>query len=172
MNKNNLLFCLILLIGTGCTNNSTSKQPETQQSTEEEEKILLGTIAPQDLHAPGYQEWFDPTYKAYQPDEKMMAQIGSGMENLNIKIFMGTWCSDSQREIPAFYRLLDDLKYDVSKVYMVGVDRTKELPEKELEGYDIEYVPTIIFYRGDKEIGRVIETPQTTLEQDILTMLE
>ncbi len=172
MNKTYLLLCAVLLISTACNNNSTSKQQDTQQSTNEEEKILLGAIDRKDLNSPEYQEWFAPTYKNYHPDDKTMAEISSRLQEVSIKVFMGTWCEDSQREIPAFYRILNDLNYDISELQMVGLDKTKTLPKEHLEGYDIEYVPTIIFYRGEEEIGRIIETPEATLEGDILGILE
>ena len=54
---------------------------------------------------------------------------------------------------------------------MIAVDRTKEEPKAEVEGYEIEYVPTLIFYREQKEIGRIIETPELSLEEDILAIL-
>ena len=43
--------------------------------------------------------------------------------------------------------------------------------QDELHGYEIEYVPTFIFYREDKEIGRIIETPILSLEEDMLAIL-
>jgi hypothetical protein len=33
-------------------------------------------------------------------------------------------------------------------------------------------VPTIIFYENGKELGRIVESPEKTLETDILKILE
>ncbi|MEJ2614863.1 MAG: hypothetical protein P8Z35_07895 [Ignavibacteriaceae bacterium] len=35
----------------------------------------------------------------------------------------------------------------------------------------IELVPTIIFYKDEKELGRIVETPNDSLEKDILKIL-
>ena len=32
---------------------------------------------------------------------------------------------------------------------------------------DIELVPTFIFYRNGEELGRIVETPEDTLEKDL-----
>jgi len=40
------------------------------------------------------------------------------------------------------------------------------------EYYSAERVATIIFYRGGDELGRIEETPEGTLEEDILKITE
>ncbi len=34
------------------------------------------------------------------------------------------------------------------------------------ETYGVELVPTFIFMSGEEELGRIVETPEETLEQD------
>ena len=56
------------------------------------------------------------------------------------------------------------------------VNRDKKNPESDIEYLNIERVPTFIFYKtgGDgskKEIGRIIETPVRSLEEDLLDIL-
>ncbi len=84
---------------------------------------------------------------------------------------MGTWCSDSQRDIPALYRILDQLDFDQENLEIIAVDRSKTLPEAELEGVTLEYVPMTIIYKQNEEVGRIVEFPETTLEEDMLGML-
>ena len=86
-------------------------------------------------------------------------------------MFMGTWCSDSQREVPAFYKILNQTDFDHTNLEVIAVSQEKDTPNKLEEGFAIEYVPTIIFYRNDKEIGRYVEVAQETLEKDILAIL-
>jgi hypothetical protein len=55
---------------------------------------------------------------------------------------------------------------------IICVDKDKKAGDVSLEGMDILKVPTIIIYHNKRELGRIIETPQTTLEQDFLTILK
>ena len=41
----------------------------------------------------------------------------------------------------------------------------------DLKKYEMEKVPTFIFYRHEKEIGRIIEHPEERLEEDINKIL-
>ena len=58
-----------------------------------------------------------------------------------------------------------------AQLTMVGVDRTKKDAEGLTVKHDILRVPTFVFFRGEKEIGRVVERATTTLEADIAAIL-
>jgi thiol-disulfide isomerase/thioredoxin len=85
---------------------------------------------------------------------------------------MGSWCSDSRREVPRFYKILDRLKFDQNKLTLFCVDRSKKDSADDTSKLNIESVPTFIFYRKEKEIGRIIESPKETLEKDIQKIVE
>jgi len=85
---------------------------------------------------------------------------------------MGTWCSDSRREVPNFYKILDKLNYPDNKITLINVDRKKNGIEIDVSKLNIELVPTFIVYRNNTEIGRIIETPNESLERDLLKILE
>jgi thiol-disulfide isomerase/thioredoxin len=88
---------------------------------------------------------------------------------------MGTWCPDSQREVPKFLRILADLRqqYGVElPVSFVAVDRSKQKPADLIAGKHLEKVATFIYYRGDDELGRIVEKTQSPLfEDDLLTIV-
>ena len=84
---------------------------------------------------------------------------------------MGTWCSDSQREVPSFYKIMNAIGYQTNKIDLISVDREKSTPQELEKGLDINYVPTIIFYKYGEEINRIVEAPIESLEKDILTIL-
>jgi len=84
---------------------------------------------------------------------------------------MGTWCSDSRREVPRFYKILDSLNFPSAKVKLIMVDRKKEAAEVNIASLNIELVPTMIIYNDGLEIGRIVETPKETLEKDLAAIL-
>jgi hypothetical protein len=63
------------------------------------------------------------------------------------------------------------LKYNPSEVEILCFSRQFKDKEIEAKRYDIKKIPTIIIYRNNTEIGRIIETPHTTLEKDLLDIL-
>jgi thiol-disulfide isomerase/thioredoxin len=117
--------------------------------------------------------WFDEGYASYEIDKEGLAKISNPMlEGITITIVMGTWCSDSQREVPHFYRIMDDLKFNESNITLINVDSKKTVPGEDLSSLNIKRVPTFIFYRNGYEIGRIIESPVASLEKDMAQILE
>jgi hypothetical protein len=52
----------------------------------------------------------------------------------------------------------------------IAVDHQKKTTHFKMEHLKIERVPTIIFYSNNRE-GRIVETPKTTLEKDMLEIV-
>jgi thiol-disulfide isomerase/thioredoxin len=111
---------------------------------------------------------------AYTPDitviEMMKSYVRAGDR---VEVYMGTWCEDSEREVPKFLRISDDLKSQFGvdlPVKFVAVDRSKQQPAKLLEGKHLAKVATFIYYRGDQELGRIEERPTALFEDDLLAI--
>ncbi|HEX9982889.1 MAG TPA: HEAT repeat domain-containing protein [Thermoanaerobaculia bacterium] len=120
---------------------------------------------------PGYGEG----RAAYKPDltivEMMKGLVRAGDR---VEVYMGTWCPDSLREVPKFLRVVDDLDQQFGvklPVSFVAVDRSKTQPAKLLSAKHVDKVATFIYYRGDQELGRIVETPQSLLEDDLLVIV-
>ncbi len=129
-------------------------------------KILVGYIN-RDIFADTlFSAWYKKEYDTYKADNNILKRIKENPFSYNIKIVMGSWCSDTKRELPRFLQILDLLNFPDDKLEMIAVDVDKRTEGKEIEGLEIEFVPTFIFYRGNQEIGRIIEKPVTTLEKD------
>ena len=84
---------------------------------------------------------------------------------------MGTWCPDSRREVPRFMKILNIWQFPATKLTFIGVDNAKLSPVGEYNSLDIQRVPTFIIYKNNIEAGRIIENPTTSLEQDIVNIL-
>ncbi len=132
---------------------------------------LMGIITQEDLKQQPFKQWFDSNYDYYNLNKTVVKEIGNHINGITIKAFLGTWCGDSQIEVPQFYKLLDALNFDYKYLTMIAVDRDNNTPDNLQEGLNIIRVPTFIFYRNDLEIGRYVEFPRETLEKDILKIV-
>jgi len=139
--------------------------------TVKNKKMLIGFCTREVFQDTAFKDWFDEQYKNYQPDYEVLDKLEGKLNDISITIVMGTWCSDSREQIPSFYKILDELNYDTNKITLICVDRKKKGLSDEADGFNIELVPTIIFYRNNEEIGRIIETPAETLEKDMLEIV-
>lgn len=118
-----------------------------------------------------FNTWFDSRYDNYTVDITVTDKIKENLKDVTVKAFMGTWCGDSKREIPHFYKIADEVGLGINEIDLVTVNRSKRTPDNLQEGFNVLRVPTFIFYRKDKEIGRVVEYPRETLEKDILKIV-
>lgn len=117
-------------------------------------------------------EWFNDYYSYYETDKYVVEQLKPLLKGVTIKAFIGTWCGDSKREVPNFYKVLDEAGFNYKKLTMVTVNRSKKANGLE-QGYNVLWVPTFIFYKNGKEIGRFVEHSVNggTIEGDFLKIL-
>ncbi|NQU81891.1 MAG: thioredoxin family protein [Bacteroidetes bacterium] len=134
--------------------------------------ILIGECNRDAFTMEPFQEWYDFEYEEYTPEQTVIEKLKKHINDvLRIKIVMGSWCSDSQREVPRFYRIMDEAGIPDEKVELLSVNRDKVVPGMDISALKIERVPTFIIHDGLKELGRIIETPAETLEKDFLRIL-
>jgi len=115
--------------------------------------------------------WFEAEKDSYVVLKEYFEDYQTDFENITIKVVLGTWCSDSRREVPRFIKILEYIKFPIENLKMICVDRNKKDLSNEVESLDIKLVPTFIIRKGEKEIGRIIETPVKSLEEDLLIIL-
>ncbi|WP_053002467.1 thioredoxin family protein [Kordia jejudonensis] len=134
---------------------------------------MLGEINKKGFTQNSFDKWFTPNYEAYQPDEKTIQKLKRKLKKYTITVFMGTWCGDSKREVPKFYKVLEAANFPENKLRVIGLNNGKEQykqgPNGEEIGMNIHRVPTFIVYdKKGKEIGRIVEHPVESLEADLL----
>lgn len=135
-------------------------------------EVIIGYCDRQGLHADGeFGISFDQEYAEYEYDKKIIKKIRRHRVDYSIMLVIGTWCGDSKEQVPRFFRIIDEARIDDDIMTLVAVDGEKTGGDVDLEAYGIERVPTIIFYRNGAEIGRITETPQSTLENDMLKII-
>jgi hypothetical protein len=132
------------------------------------EEILYGYCDRSGLETGEFGKLFDEYYKIYEPDQAVLNQLKAKKEGVEILVILGTWCSDSQEQVPRLFKILDKIRFSKKKVQLICVSKDKEAGTVETSNYNIQKVPTFIVYRKGKEVGRIVETPYSTLEKDLL----
>ena len=135
-------------------------------------EMFLGPITYEGLQKEPFAEWFQLNYNGHPLDTTLVDSLKPLLKKVSIKVFMGTWCSDSQREVPALFKILEATDYKMDYLNMVAVTHDKDTPDGLEKEYELEYVPTIIFFKDGAEINRIVEYPIQTLESDMLTILK
>ncbi len=134
------------------------------------QEILLGRVEPEAMLSIS-SEW-RTNREAYDPAEADIRVIASSPVTARLDVYFGSWCSDSRREVPRFLKILDRASPASLKVRFYGLDRTKKEPARLVRRGAIERVPTFILRVDGREVGRIVETPQTTLEHDLALLFQ
>lgn len=164
-------YFAILFLTAFCTAGFAQKG---YQITTKGKPNLVGPINSKMLTKGPYGKWYNANYDSSAIDKTQLAEIKSLLQGVDsIQIFFGSWCGDSRREVPKFLRILDDAKYKNRKI--IGVNNVfedyKQSPFGEEKGMNIHRVPTFVFYKDETEIGRIVESPIKSLEEDMIDVL-
>jgi len=162
-----LLSSLVLFtaIITSCSVHKTINTQNTYLETNED--ILLGHVDESELKNNPVFNKTEDYYNSYNVDEKLARIIQEKSDDINIIAVFGSWCGDSKVNIPVFRKIIDKSNFNKSKVKYIAVDRRKKGGNVNVSALNIEYVPTFIFIRNNKEIGRIVENPiNKTIEED------
>lgn len=135
------------------------------------EPLILGYCPLSALNDSVFNNTWTTEYNDYQPDYETLDTLEGKLKDINITIVFRSTCSDSREQLPRFFKILNELNYPVEKITLIGVNREKQGLSNEVEELEIEFVPTFIFYKDGKEIGRIVETPAESLEKDMLKIL-
>lgn len=107
-----------------------------------------------------------------QPDAAAVRALATVPPGAEVIVYLGTWCSDSRREVTRLWRALDAMAAPPPfTVQWVGVDGEKREPAALLGGVTLERVPTIVVRRGGREVGRIVESAPRGIERELLDLL-
>jgi thiol-disulfide isomerase/thioredoxin len=132
------------------------------------EDDLLGRIQPADLLRLG-EDWC-PGHDGYVPAPEDLRRLASFDRPAVLEVYLGTWCPDSLREVPRLLRILEAASPGGLRLRLYGIDRTKTRPRRLVRRAGLERVPTLILKVDGIEVGRIVETPDTTLEHDLASL--
>lgn len=142
------------------------------QENEDINGNLIGYIGKSDFLKGKHKDWFLKNYEDYHPNQKIVQKIKKNIKNVSVKAFIGSWCHDSKRELPRFYKIMELTAFDFTNNFqMIGITIGKKTPDNLQKGYAVKHTPTFIFYRDGKEVGRFVEHSRKTIEKDLLRIL-
>ena len=188
------LIALLALLMLGCKSNN-KETPETETAIEtipeietvvydaqgrnqividtlDDGVMLLGHIDAASIKKEPFAEWYATNYEGHPMDSSLVDSIKPLLADVSIKVYMGSWCEDSQREVPALFKILEQASMADNRLSLVALDHDKMTPDSLQVADAIEYVPTIILSKDGQELNRIVEYPQGSLEQDLLTILK
>jgi len=169
MNTKIIVAVLIVLSGFQATAQMlNSMVVDTKTKT----KMLIGYCNKEGLEKDVYGVYFKSQYDVYNPADTYITKLEGKLDDIEITVVLGTWCSDSQREVPRFYKVINEAGYNDKRVKVIAVDKAKEAIVVDIKDLNIEKVPTFIIYRDNVEIGRIIETPKKSLEKDLWKIIK
>ncbi len=160
-------FALVILcFGVLCISFISMTKDRVISYDEKNNKVIKGLMSFEELQRDSAFAWFDIEYRSYHPKGLAISQLKASGREDEIIIFAGTWCGDTKEQLPRFYHILQDANFPMHRIVMHGVDHKKHALGREDKKFKIERIPTFIFLRNGKEIGRIIETPVKSLEED------
>lgn len=133
---------------------------------------IISNLNVEELKQGPHNHWFTPRYERAVMDEDRVAHLATLLEDVEILGFVGTWCGDTKRDLPNLFKILDEIEYDDSKIDLVAVDRSYKDPSGNNTEWNVKRVPTFIFLKDNKEVGRYVERPRVSLIEDIIKILE
>jgi len=156
-------YCFIFLLAAVMTGCSAIKGKEDY-------RIITGPTAKSTLSTPEF-PWFETNYRNYVVPDDAIAELKSLItDDVRFVTFSGTWCSDSRRWVPQFYKLMDVLNCENYEV--IGLDRQKASPQKTEKNYSVNFVPTFIILKNGKELERFLENMPRSLHEDFIEVLK
>lgn len=157
MKRSFLLVSLVLIFSLGLVPCGAGPKDLTGPTTRE--AILA--------HTPSWQDQI----AAYQPDPAALDKLRGLGREVRIEVFFGSWCSDSMAHVSAFFKILDLVDSPLLQPSYFGVPEAKEKRAAFFEGRTIEKLPTFIIWVDGREVGRIVETPQKSVEADLVKIL-
>jgi len=111
-------------------------------------------------------------YDEYSFDPGIIEVLKTKTDKLiTVKIYFAFWCGDSENNVPPLMRILDEMGVERAQVNYFNVNRKQSGEKYYFEKLNVLRIPTFIFFKDGKEIGRIVENPKKTLEEDLLEIL-
>jgi hypothetical protein len=108
---------------------------------------------------------------AYQPDPAVLDRLRGLGREARIEVYFGIWCSDSAALVPAFFKLIDTADTPLLQAVYTAVPEAKEKRAPYCRDREVIKLPTFVILLDGREAGRIVETPEKSLEADLARIL-
>jgi thiol-disulfide isomerase/thioredoxin len=108
---------------------------------------------------------------AYQPKPDCVEKLRALGREVKVEIFLGTWCTDSKAHVSEYFKILDLADTPLIQTACTGIPEAKENRSVYYQGRDIVKLPTFLVFVDGREIGRIVETPEKSVEEDLVKIL-
>ena len=146
-----------------CLSSAFAQSPYISFNDEKhpEQHILKGIITKYALQNDSSYKWYTANQNSYVPAEPILSAMALSREKLQLVVFGGTWCEDTQFILPKLFKLQEQAGFPDAGISFFAVDRNKKTIGGIADAFKITNVPTIIVMKDGKEIGRVVEYGKT-----------
>jgi len=131
---------------------------------------LVGPLTQDDI-LESFPEWRE-VVASYTPQEEAIEKLKAIDFTVEIEIILGTWCPDSKEHVSAYFKIIELAENPLLVSSYIGIPKEKEEREPYIQGKNIQRVPTFIVSLNDEEIGRIIEHPEKSVEEDLVDIIE
>ncbi|MDF2176699.1 thioredoxin family protein [Aliiglaciecola sp. CAU 1673] len=158
------VLCFGLMLVTGCA--TTAEKGSDKVASKRSEN--LGVMEKQTLLS--QYPAFTLEYQNYYPSQADIAAMAA-LQDKEILVLFGTWCHDSEREVPRLLKLIDESGVNLRKLTLVAVDMDKTEPGNLHLVYGLRFTPTIILIEDGLEVARIVERPNQSIAKDFVDAL-
>lgn len=162
----NLGFIPAIAVACLLASQAFSQEPQPT----EQPPIPVGPVKIEEVYR--YNEEYKPRAEAYTPIASGVEFLKHYPKKVRIEVFYGSWCGDSRNHVPVFLKIIAAANNPNIDVALWAVDRAKKEPAEPIRLRSILKVPTFIVFDGERELGRIVETPNASLEEDLFRILE
>ena len=108
---------------------------------------------------------------AYQPKPVALEKLRTLSQETLIEVYFGSWCPDSEVHVSEFFKVLDILDSPLVRTAYIGIPKDKTQRAPFFQAKDILRLPTFVVLLGGREVGRIVETPERSIEEDLARLL-
>ncbi len=108
---------------------------------------------------------------AYTPNRAAIEKLRKVNTDYKILVIFGYWCKDSQKHVPEFIKTMWEAGNPRFTYEFIEVPKERALRQVVYRKYNIERIPTFIVYKNGVEVGRIIEHPTRSIEEDLAEII-
>ena len=158
------IFSIVITLSPGAIAKAGVIEGDRAIGNHRVEELLVGNIKPDELL--GAYPSFRVGYETFEVEPLNLP------EDSSVLLFFGSWCHDSEREVPRLLKLLETAGLSEDQLTLIALDYRKREPEGRAAEFNVRFTPTAIFMREGVEVGRIVERPATTLHEEILKIYQ